>query len=774
MKILLFRQQLLSLLLTTSFLAIGLKMVAAAPVNVIFDTDMGGDCDDVGALFVLHGALERREVNLLATMGCISSDSIAPAIDGINTWFGRPEIPVGTLKDSGLLEGPHFTAEIVKHYPSKFPRSEDYPDAVRLYREILAAQPDQSVVIIAVGPLRNIANLLKSGADTASGLDGFKLVEKKVKRLDIMGGKYPPQASKDAKDAEWNFAQCVPSAVEVSGRWPTPILFNGEGGSTLTGRRVTYDMPEHNPLTMAYTNYPGTGYGGDRMSWDPISCLVTVRGAEPWYEIVDGGRNVVNPETGSNRWEKVEGGRHSYLVLKSKKHELETALEDCMTAGIGRPADLKFNTAYYGIKGGTCQFAASGGDTPTKAFDGNGQTAWHHPAESTWLQCRFGEGKRHLVTSYAVTANHAGRLPRKLSLSGSNDGGTTWTVLDEQVDPGFGADALKREFTVAGPRKWNLYRIHFTAANPGEGLQIAEVELLEHIRCQPGINVTGISLDQRKMDLGAGHRATLNATLAPLGSWDREVVWTSSDPAVAEVRRIGEQSAVVAGKAPGTTMITATAGKMKQVSTVTVTPSPLPAGWNFTELKSPPMPGAVGKEGDTFVITGSGHAISAHWERVRDQGAYLHRPAGGSITLTARLRELAPDVGGPAYAHDYRPPTASGLMLRESLTEPLSRFILIQVDASGKLSARWRDKTGDQDDNQKQELGNVDLPVHLKLVRMGGSIKLLVSPDGNNWGEPKFTREMPFAEGSVAGMFVCSGNTFASSTARFDEVRIID
>ncbi|MEO5725980.1 MAG: hypothetical protein ABI134_29445, partial [Byssovorax sp.] len=29
------------------------------PVPIIFDTDMGGDCDDVGALFILHGAVER-------------------------------------------------------------------------------------------------------------------------------------------------------------------------------------------------------------------------------------------------------------------------------------------------------------------------------------------------------------------------------------------------------------------------------------------------------------------------------------------------------------------------------------------------------------------------------------------------------------------------------------------------------------------------------------------------------------------------------------------
>ena len=51
---------------------------AAAPVNIIFDTDMGGDCDDVGALFVLHEAVERGEAKLLATMGGISSEAIAP------------------------------------------------------------------------------------------------------------------------------------------------------------------------------------------------------------------------------------------------------------------------------------------------------------------------------------------------------------------------------------------------------------------------------------------------------------------------------------------------------------------------------------------------------------------------------------------------------------------------------------------------------------------------------------------------------------------------
>ena len=173
------------------------------PVPIIFDTDMGGDCDDVGALFILQGAVERGEARLLATMGCVSADAIAPALNAVNIWFGRPEIPVGTLKDTGFLAGPHYTTELARRFPHRFATSKNYPDAVALYRQILSGEVDGSVVIAAVGPLRNLANLLKSAPDKQSPLDGRSLVAKKVKRLDVMGGNYPPSASK--KDAEYNF-----------------------------------------------------------------------------------------------------------------------------------------------------------------------------------------------------------------------------------------------------------------------------------------------------------------------------------------------------------------------------------------------------------------------------------------------------------------------------------------------------------------------------------------------------------------------------------------
>ena len=318
------------------------------PLPIIFDTDMGGDCDDVGAVFILHGAVERGEAKLLATMGCVSSEAIAPALDAINTWFGRPEIPVGTLKDPGFLIGPHYTTELARRFPHQFATGKDYPDAVALYRQILAKEPDGSVVIVAVGPLRNLANLLKSAPDKQSPLDGRSLVVKKVKRLEVMGGNYPPSNS---KEAEWNFKQDPASAAFVCAQWPTPVLFNGEGGSTMSGRRVTYEMPEHNPLTMAYRHYPGVGFAGDRLSWDPVSTLVAVRGAAPWYKVVTGGTNVTDPVSGINTWQAGEDRGHSYLVLKAPKREIEKSLEDMQTLGKGRPTHLKFNTVYYADAG---------------------------------------------------------------------------------------------------------------------------------------------------------------------------------------------------------------------------------------------------------------------------------------------------------------------------------------------------------------------------------------------------------------------------------------
>jgi hypothetical protein len=68
---------------------------AAPPVRLVFDTDMAEDVDDVGALAVIHALADRGECELLAVMICARNEFVGPCADAINTWYGRPDIPIG-------------------------------------------------------------------------------------------------------------------------------------------------------------------------------------------------------------------------------------------------------------------------------------------------------------------------------------------------------------------------------------------------------------------------------------------------------------------------------------------------------------------------------------------------------------------------------------------------------------------------------------------------------------------------------------------------------
>lgn len=389
-------------------------------------------------------------------------------------------------------------------------------------------------------------------------------------------------------------------------------------------------------------------------------------------------------------------------------------------------------------------------------------------AASTWIQCQYAERRKRLVTSYVVDSPTKQRQPRTIELCGSNDDGKTWTRLDLRNDPGFSELATRRTFDIAKPAKWNAYRLNLVAADEREGVEVSTIELNEEVDCRPDVRGQALALDETEVTLPANGRATLNATLAPLNSAKREVSWESSDPAVAVVSRIGEQTAMVVGKKPGKCIITAEVDGRKRSCSVTITPSTLPADWRYDELGSPVIPGSIDVTDGAFRLSGCGHAMTSWWERVRDQGVFVSRPVKGDVELSVRLKSLSPN----AYPNDSRPPIASGLMIRESLTESCGRYFLIQVESSGAVVCRWRDKTGDQDDNKSKLLGKATLPLHLKLVKKGKVVEVFTSTDGVSWGEPLVSHAATFDTTGRIGVFTCSGNTFVSATAVFDSVRV--
>ena len=161
--------------------------------TVIFDTDFGPDYDDVGAINFLHGFADSGYIKILATMASSKHKNAAAAINVFNTYFNRPEIPIGVVRGNVVELGDkqHWTDSVISRYPHKIRSNGEAEDALDLYRKILSSQPDRSVTIITVGFLTNLAHLLESAPDQYSTLNGPDLIKKKVIGLICMAGRFP-------------------------------------------------------------------------------------------------------------------------------------------------------------------------------------------------------------------------------------------------------------------------------------------------------------------------------------------------------------------------------------------------------------------------------------------------------------------------------------------------------------------------------------------------------------------------------------------------------
>src|ERR1051326_5414620 len=74
----------------------------AKPVSIIFDSDMGPDYDDVGAITLLHAFADSEHARILATIASTKYEGVAAVMNVFNTYFNRPLIRVGFPKGEAL------------------------------------------------------------------------------------------------------------------------------------------------------------------------------------------------------------------------------------------------------------------------------------------------------------------------------------------------------------------------------------------------------------------------------------------------------------------------------------------------------------------------------------------------------------------------------------------------------------------------------------------------------------------------------------------------
>ena len=283
-------------------------------IRLFLDTDIGPDCDDAGALQLIHTLCDSGEADLLGVTHCTGSPYGLPAISAINRVNGR-EVPLGTSPRRDFLSGENclrYTRPVAERFDHAYRRGEPQRLALPVFREVLLAQPDGSVTLCAIGPLNNLAEYLAACPE---------LIGQKVRLLVMMAGRF------DQEEPEWNVAQDIPAARSVIENWPTPAVLCGWecGAGVLSGQSLSrYDR---HPVKEAYRLYCGEGMARD--SWDLLTALFAVRGegdllgaGAPGFVRVD--------DSGVTRFAEDPAGNRRYVINRAEKTAIAAALNELL------------------------------------------------------------------------------------------------------------------------------------------------------------------------------------------------------------------------------------------------------------------------------------------------------------------------------------------------------------------------------------------------------------------------------------------------------------
>jgi len=278
-------------------LAFCLGLMAAPPLPVIFDTDLGNDIDDALALAILHAFQSRGEVRLLAVTVTKDNPWASRAVAVINRYYGRPEIPIGAVTNGVTKDDGHYNLVIAGA------ETGTYPPAVAVLRQALEKEADHSVVVVQTGFSTNLAHLLAEPG-------GKELAGRKVKLLVAMAGNFTKPDF-----TEYNVKMDVASAKRVFDEWPTPIIASGfEIGERIKfpASSIEHDFPASNPVAAGYKAYMKMPY--DRETWDLTAALYAVRPDDGYFLLSAPGHIRVQPR-GEVRFEPDPAGPHRYLIL---------------------------------------------------------------------------------------------------------------------------------------------------------------------------------------------------------------------------------------------------------------------------------------------------------------------------------------------------------------------------------------------------------------------------------------------------------------------------
>lgn len=293
--------------------------IAESRRDIILDTDIGPDSDDAGALAVLLSLMKREDMAPIGVVNCTSNKNSNGVLRAILNYCGFYNVPVAQTRREGFLETSSDYARLVDEKYMSGAGGYEVENSLDFYKKALKNAQDDSVVIVTIGMLGNIAELTAEYPD---------LVKKKIHALIAMAGKFP-------EGEEFNLVQDAQAAKYVFENFPRPVICSGfeVGEKIITGFDSDENTNAGNPVYDCYlfhnTGDRKTGRVSNK-SWDLTAVQFAVEGCGEFYKmshrvkitVDENGRNTVENDRNSDRY---------YLKLKAKPDTVAQYLNGLLT-----------------------------------------------------------------------------------------------------------------------------------------------------------------------------------------------------------------------------------------------------------------------------------------------------------------------------------------------------------------------------------------------------------------------------------------------------------
>jgi len=149
--------------------------VADERIPVLFDTDIGSDIDDAVALAYLLRQPRCELVGVTTVSG--QARERAMLADAVCRAAGRSDIPIHSGAERPLLVEQRQKTAPQAEVLGRFPHRDDFPPntAVEFMRHAIRSRPGE-IVLVAVGPMTNLALLFATDPEVATMLRGLVLM----------------------------------------------------------------------------------------------------------------------------------------------------------------------------------------------------------------------------------------------------------------------------------------------------------------------------------------------------------------------------------------------------------------------------------------------------------------------------------------------------------------------------------------------------------------------------------------------------------------------